>query len=436
MKYLNKIINYGLWLLFFLLPWQTRLIYHEAVLKDAVWEYGRYSLYGTEIILIILIILGLIRKLIGHREASEARRGDSIIYAILVILIFSGLSVIWAGDKNLALSYWIRIIEGAGLFWLVYDFGSRANLKLALIGSGLVQGLLAIYQFITQSTFAFKWLGLPFISTWDLGASVVEFLDQRWLRAYGVLPHPNILGGFLAIVLLMIIINLWQLNAKIKAQDKIAGKDLYLNVFYWFSAGAVFLGLIFSFSRGAGLGFALGFLYLFIYALKNKLKIERWVSVKLGIFFVVLIGFILIGFPYQLFTARITAEGRLEQRSLIERKSALVEAQEMFKTRTLLGVGLGNYTKALQNTYPNYPGWAYQPVHNWYWLVLSELGLVGFLFFVFLLVNLWKKTGTVEKSLILTLLFISFFDHYFWDLFFGIMLWWLAWGTALKSSKE
>ena len=108
----------------------------------------------------------------------------------------------------------------------------------------------------------------------------------------------------------------------------------------------------------------------------------------------------------------------------------------MFKARAFLGVGLGNYTKALQSAYPNYPGWAYQPVHNWYWLILTELGLIGFLFFVFLLVNLWKKTGSIEKSLILTLLFISFFDHYFWDLFFGLMLWWLVWGVALKNLKE
>jgi len=454
MKYFNisqrliglwlKIINWGLCLFIFLLPWQTRLIYHEAILNKEVWEYGRLSLYGTEILLVILIILGIVRKCLRYPE-PQVEAGfkpafgvkDPITYAIIAVIMFTGLSIIWSADKAIAAQAWLRILEGIGLFWLVYDTRQfMSNFKLAFIGSGAVQGLLAIYQFFTQSTFASKWLGLPYIETNYLGASVIEFLDERWLRAYGSFPHPNILGGFLAIVLLLIVIGLWQLNVKIKNQNEILKADIYLNTFYWFSAGIVFLGLLFSFSRSAGLGFVLGFIYLFIYTLKNKLKIQRWLSIKLAIFFVALFGFILIGWPYQLFTVRITTQSKLEQKSLIERQTAITEAKAIFKTNPVIGIGLGNYTKQLQDKYPNYPGWAYQPVHNWHWLALSELGFIGFLLFVFLLVNLWRRTGTIEKSLILVLLFISFFDHYFWDLFFGLMLWWLVWGMVLDKENE
>jgi len=450
MKYLNisqrliglwsQIINWGLCLFIFLLPWQTRLIYQEAILNKEVWEYGRLSLYGTEILLSALIILGIVRKYLSHPEDTGAKRQwtkDPIVYTIVALIACAGFSIIWSADKAIAAQALLRIVEGIGLFWLIYDSGQFiGNLKLAFIASGTAQGLLAIYQFFTQSTFASKWLGLSYTETNYLGASVIEFLDERWLRAYGAFPHPNILGGFLAIVLLLIVISLWQLNLKIKNQNEIFKADIYLNIFYWFSAGIVFLGLLFSFSRSAGLGFVLGFIYLLIYAVKNKLKIERWLSIKLAIFFVVLFGFILIGWPYQLFTVRITTQSKLEQKSLIERKSAIIDAKEIFKARPVLGVGLGNYTKQLQNKYPNYPGWAYQPVHNWYWLILSELGLIGFLLFVFLLVNLWRRTGTLEKSLILVLLVVSFFDHYFWDLFFGMMLWWLVWGMSLKDLTE
>ena len=45
----------------------------------------------------------------------------------------------------------------------------------------------------------------------ELGTSVVETvgadgLGERWLRAYGGLDHPNILGGILAVALLLFII--------------------------------------------------------------------------------------------------------------------------------------------------------------------------------------------------------------------------------------
>lgn len=436
MAFFKRFFHAGLLLFVFFLPLQTRWIYYEAIIKDAVWEYGRKSLYGTEIILIALIVLGIILKFVCHPEAAALLRRprNPIMYAIIAVIAYAGLSIIWSQEKAIAAQAVLRIIEGVGLLWLVYENKHLiGKLKIALIASGLAQGFLAIYQFFTQSTFASKWFGIALISTKDLGTSVVEFLDQRWLRAYGSFPHPNILGGFLAIVLIIIIISLWKLNTEVADNGCASRKQLYLNIFYWFSACVIFLGLIFSFSRSAWIGAAAGFAFLFIYAFKKRLVLERWVMIKLGIVFVCLVGFILIGFPHQLFTARITAAGRLEQRSLIERKNSENDAKEIIKAHPLFGVGLGNYTKAIQEKYQNMPGWFYQPAHNWYLLVLTELGLVGFLLLIFLLVSLLRKVKGIAWALILPLLIISFFDHYFWTLYFGVMLWWLVWGLANNS---
>ncbi|MCX6786037.1 MAG: O-antigen ligase family protein [Candidatus Komeilibacteria bacterium] len=445
MNYLNKIINWGLCLFVFLLPWQTRWIFKDAIINGSVWEYGRYSLYGTEILLIVLIILGIILAMRRHPEDAVRRLKDPIALTIVAFIIFAALSITRSADKTLALYVWLKLIEGIGLFWLIVKSEKRHLLKLSLIAAGLVQGLLAIYQFFTQSTFASKWLGSALIQSIDQGASVVQFLDQRWLRAYGSFPHPNVLGGFLATVLLLIIISLWQLNQRINESrnQEIKRLDYGLNIFYWFSAGVVFLGLVFSFSRGACLGFVLGFIYLIIYAFKKKLRTERLVSIKLAIFFLALTGFVLLNFPYQLFTTRITAQSRLEQKSLIERQNAAGDAWAMFKAHPVLGVGLGNYTKVLQNKDANKPGlpakasakagWAYQPVHNLFQLILSELGLIGLLLFIFLFVNLFRSVAAVNYAFLLAMVFMALFDHYFWSLYFGVMWWWLVWGLAYNS---
>ncbi|MFH0924009.1 MAG: hypothetical protein V1825_04730 [Candidatus Falkowbacteria bacterium] len=52
LKTINKTIEYGLYLLVFLLPIQTRWI-----IKLGESEYGTVSLYGTDILLIMLIAL-------------------------------------------------------------------------------------------------------------------------------------------------------------------------------------------------------------------------------------------------------------------------------------------------------------------------------------------------------------------------------------------
>ncbi len=439
MNHLNKIINWGLYLFVFLLPWQTRWIYHDEFVRGSVWEYGRLSLYGTEILLALLVILAIIVRFNGHREASSAGRSEPVALTIIVIVAYSALSIIWASDKTLAAQGLLRIVEGIGLFWLVTKSTPMAHewltnkLKLALVFSGLIQGCLAIYQFFTQSTFAFKWLGLSLNDIREPGTSAIEFLDERWLRAYGAFPHPNILGGFLAICLLVAIMGLWQLKERIKESGEIKRQDYWLNIFYWASIVVIFTGLLFSFSRSAALALIIGFIYLTVLAVRKKMKFGLLVNLKAAMVFLVIVGLFLASFPYQLLTSRLDPQARLEKWSLQQRLTALGQAKEIVKEHPLLGVGVGNYTKVIKDKIIDAPGWYYQPVHSWYWLVITELGLVGFLLFAFLIVNLFKRTDLFSRSLIIALLIIGLFDHYLWSLYFGIMLWWLVWAIARQG---
>ena len=53
----EKIISFGLYLLVFLLPWQTRWIIRAGEINGGYWEYGTISLYGTDVLLFLLLVL-------------------------------------------------------------------------------------------------------------------------------------------------------------------------------------------------------------------------------------------------------------------------------------------------------------------------------------------------------------------------------------------
>ncbi len=434
-------------------------------------------MYGTEILLICLVVLALAGRLIEKFKtnlSSEVRRAKEensklknsnqntkLFYLIFAILLFSGLSIFWAGDKTLAFYYWLKLFEGVGLFWLIANSSRLARLptrldgqargwlaylqgltgrpadkfKLALIASGLIQALFGLYQFLTLSSFSSKWLGLAVVDPRIPGTSVIEFLDQRWLRAYGSLPHPNILGGWLAVCLLLVVLGLFQLNKKIARQQIISKQEYALNIFYWFSAVIIFAGLVVSFSRSAWLGFGLGFGYLLFYALLKKLKTEKTALLKLSAVFIVVFTLFTFSFPYQLITTRFSFTEPLEKYSLDQRLAGYLEAKQLLEQQPVLGAGIGNYTKILQKLVPAKPGWYYQPVHNWYWLALTELGLVGFLLFAFLIFSLFKRADSFSRTLLIALLVMGLFDHYLWSLYFGVCLWWLIWGLTYNSRK-
>src|SRR3989344_8869204 len=268
MKSVERIIKWGLCLFIILLPWQTRLIFREAFLNGGVFEYGRLSLYASEIILLLILLLGLIRF----------RKAKAFVWLTL-LAAWSALAIAWSLDKLLAWYGFLKLAEGIGLFWLITRFKAKQVLTISLIASGLIQSFFGIFQFLTQGVVqASKWLGLSRIDPWQPGPSVIEFLDQRWLRAYGSLAHPHILGGFLAICLLVIVISL------VKEQQV----NKHLRYFYWLAAIITFFGLITTFSRSAWLGFGLTFICLLVYHLVKKIKERRSTVLSLTAVFIII----------------------------------------------------------------------------------------------------------------------------------------------------
>lgn len=351
-----------------------------------------------------------------------------------------------AADYKLITFYWLlRAAQGIILIWLLTKINFS---KIKLLGSFVVSMTLAaglgIYQFLSQNALASKWLGLAMHTASQLGESVVEFGQERWLRAYGPLPHPNILAGFL---LVAIIFCVWLINdLRQTTNDKRQKKP---NLLLVVSCMLLIVSLFFSFSRAAWLVFGLLVVCWVVRLIRNK-ELKNDLFKLLVVCCLLLVILSIIYWP--LVKTRLGAgePQRLEVMSNQQRVVGYGEALGLIQDNLWLGVGLGNYTAALQSLRPDLAAWDYQPVHNVCVLVLTEVGLIGIILVLFLLFfykKRYKDTKEIKRSSLfksspvllycfITILLLFFFDHFWWTLPSGLLLVFLLVGLLINRKTE
>ena len=136
----------------------------------------------------------------------DARTPFLIACAAFIGYVF--LSTLWSIDRAVAWQHAIWIMEAFLLFFMIAAQTMTYGLRLTAYGfiSGtLIQSILGIWQFLTQSTFSSTLLGLTAHPAWAAGTSIVSTINEgRWLRTYGAFPHPNMLGGYLVMSLIIV----------------------------------------------------------------------------------------------------------------------------------------------------------------------------------------------------------------------------------------
>jgi len=442
MAKLSTIIEYSFYFFIFLLPWQTRLIWQDAYLNGFVWEYGRLSLYGIEILLWTILTLYLVwlfknrtfKKIKFDNFFSRLKNPGILIYWLLILfLLVAGLSVVWSLNSQLAYYRFVVLFESVALLSMVLIFNfNYQKIATCWVASAAVQGVFAIWQFFNQYVFANKWLGLAEHYPTVGGSIILQTNSERWLRAYGSLPHPNIMAGFLVIGLLFLIY--LSFNAK----------KLNQRIFLILSLLAIVPAIFFSFSRSSWVALFLTLAILGLWLLRYKNYLWRNNFFKLVLLITIIFVILAFNFQQPLLT-RLTGEQDLEVASIYLRVAFTKQAIEIIKHYPWWGTGIGNYTLGVyQIVNGSWPGYYYQPVHNIYLLILAELGIFGFLIFLAVAgLFLWqfKKTAiSLEKVIfflaMVAILVISLFDHYFWTLNFGMLVFFLILGLNLKQIKR
>lgn len=423
----QKISNISFYIFIFLLPWQTIYFLRETFILGEKWQYGTIGIYLSEIFLIVWIFLEVILQ---RKKIFKTFQDNRILFWLSFgLLFFFFISIFQSQDKWLSLNFFVIFLQGFSLFWL-FKNAKIENKKVIqiLIFSSLLQSFLGIYQFIFQTSFSSKYLGLQEHVIDQGGTAVIENGNGRWLRAYGGFSHPNIFGGFLSLIFVFVLHNFLFSNQNRNSR-----------IYYFFSLNIIFLGILTSFSRSTFLSFFsanfLIYLYLIIFY-KNFFK-----KLILPTFSLLSVFSIFFFFYSNLFFTRTNLENRLEQKSVDERVSQVSQSFSIIKNNFWQGIGLGNYTLFLyQNDYFQAPIWQYQPVHNVYLLLFSEVGFFGFLFFLsfifYFIIHFIEffKNKIFFKSekyflffsfvAFFSLLIIGLFDHWFYSFYFGIIFFW------------
>ncbi len=269
------------------------------------------------------------------------------------------------------------------VFWFVFLYAWVAlPLRWAWISFGLLlimQGVVGVLQFALQGP-----IGLPVFSEitpypLDAGASVIEASGRRWLRAYGLTPHPNVLGGYSA-MMFCLVAGAWLGSPR---------KRGWLLIPLGLGSAGIFV----SFSRSAWLGLAVGVTYAIgllqpwnTWSSLSTIRRHRWlwiIAIAVGLLFI--LGFV---FRDLLLTRFFRMRNPLESASIQERIRDAGQAWMLIRNRPLRGVGTGTYVEALwawaNATGRNFP--AFQHVHNVPLLAAAELGAGGALLWLWLLV--------------------------------------------------
>jgi hypothetical protein len=407
----------------FFLPWQTQMILGHASIFGEPSAFGVFSIYVVEAMIVFAFVL------LGHRQ-SNVYIGKTwrAVYFFLGFVFFSlGFSVM----ATVGWYFVIHLVSAAMFYFLLTD--ERVSLKkvaIIFLWGLLVPVIVGWYQVLSGTSFASSLLGVAQKDAATLGVSVIETVSGRLLRAHGTFPHPNIFGGYIAVGVVLLV---W-LTRFVKRRSELVGVLV----------ATVVLGstLIVTFSRSAWLGLSFGLL-LFI----GLMYWKKWIPSKqaIGIMALGMISVLAtVGAFHQEVLARFTPSLPLETISIEERATQYQQFGSVFLNAPFFGSGPNAYTFTLAQRDPGKSVWEYQPIHNVFLLILGELGVIGFVLFVYLLftvnpiahASIKNTTGILAMSLGITLFTISLLDHYMWSLWPGLALTALSGAFIVRWGKD
>ena len=401
---------------------------------SATYVLGFYSTIAIIVTIGAWALLGM-----PNRERLWKSTPKLAWFSMLLLLVaWAYLSQFWAFVRvarpeiaqNMALTFTIL----AAFSVIVVCCPPSPRLILAVLGTTLlINSLIGGAQVAQQGTIGLNAIGeLRSMNPQQSGVSVVQSGDVRLLRPYGLLPHPNIFSGALLLGLSAI------LPMLLTAQRKWRWLALLL-----FALGLWALWL--TFSRGAWVAAAVMMAVCAMFVLRTTKR--RYLITPIILTVVISLVFIVMYRPF--LSARISInDENTEQRSIADRVVYTQIAVDAIESAPVQGVGAGNFAWYSAHYLRYRTNFDLQGgnVHQVALMLISELGMVGFvlfggLFTLALIVNiraLWQHPEQTWRlaSLGATVAFavVGLVDQYPITLPQG-MTWWFS-VIALGVSDE
>ena len=448
-----------------------------------------------------------------------------LIILPLILILWSFISIAWSQNQNIAIFRSIKLLEYYFLYlYIIYRMIPLAIKRCSIwnifiwiiLFFGLFESITGIIQFTIQHSIGLFWLKESLISPNIDGVAKVIINGHKYIRAYGLFPHPNILGGFLlfSIVLTLLYKQIVpHLPRRVFHVEHSLLSGTYLNILVAIQS----LALLLTFSKSAIFGLSFALLYIYFPRRSNKhlmfhveqythsplqkeglseihslqasaRKTDESLDVPRGTsiitlpfntnFRVIVLILLILLFATYLSWSNISY---MVYNSVYQRIIYLNVSRGTILSNPILGVGIGQFVLNMPTFYGNLEIWQFQPVHDVFLLMWSELGIVGLVLFIYWLCKMFhvkqivpyyfqeedtrgtdgnwnvprgtisREVSSLEKSIsknnyhflssiiilyyfkgiLLGFLFIMLFDHYLWDIQQGSFLFWMIAGLIL-----
>lgn len=405
------------------------MIWEKSRIVDICDKIAIFSIYiialifpvskaAIEVFSTLAIICYIVKKII-QREGIPKTQFNLAITAYLAICFFS--IFISSNPRISARTFIGKIIQDVLFFFVVVDtLGSEKRIRnflYILFFSSAILGIDGIYQYFTHKDF--------------LRHRPPIFVD----RIFASFPTPNDFGCYL-ISVIPFLITIFFTKLRIKMARFILAALFAL----------LFICLLLTVSRGAWFGF-----------MASALFIGVWIY-PVGIFLLLLALFITVTQPFYpaLIKERLNNFFLVFDTTLssnvgsIERKFFWQAGWKMFMSNPWIGIGLGtfmfNFKRFVAESYQYGPSYA----HNCYLQMLSEIGIIGLVSFLAILIlffyNGIKTTIEQQKTFFWYVLLASLgavlgysvqmaVDTTFYSLDLGLLFWiLLALGTVAMNT--
>jgi putative inorganic carbon (HCO3(-)) transporter len=308
---------------------------------DFMKSFSEQALNLAALISLALIVLGVFYVL--YRRTNILQFEDSKPF--LVFLGICGLSITYSPDAKESLSDWLRLLSIFSAYILTrLVFITENKIKMALVAI-LMSALLPV-----------------FVAYFQLATGVGTVMDGGQARIVGTFLHPNAFASYLLIILIFC------------ASQLLEGTSLLNKGFLAFLTTLVFITFVFTLSRGAWIVFILAM------GLMGVLRYRKLLGLLPPLLLLTIVAvpavrdrILNIFEPNQYAAGRSAWEWRLD---------TWEEIGQLVQEKPLLGHGLSMVEVEFQLL-----------THNDYLRLVTEVGAVGLLAYVFLLFNAWRWTA-------------------------------------------
>lgn len=396
-------------------PFQVQTLLYKADFISGQFNYFTTFFLGlSEMFLILSLFFWAVAQIIysQKKETIIEKKFLELLFLVVLggVITWNLLSVFWSIDRELTFLYSLRWMEfGAIIVLLGNGILSKETIFKYLFWGAFFQVLIAISQYFYQGSVGLYFLGEPRLGADYFNIAKMDLGGEKILRSYGTFAHSNLFGGYLFICLSLLL-------QSINKQNYVQRSHFII---------AFLVGILISFSRTAWIAL---FVFLLLLALLKAIKVN-WKQLVLA---VVLMIFILV-----VFSLDKVIVSRIMDFSLSAWDERLIfsgVAREIISSNFLLGIGIGSFILAM----PSIVGfslspWLFQPVHNFFLMVLSESGVVGLTLWIILFVVLIKMIiasvhrvlvsekypGKAYIALMAGLFVLLMMDHYIYTIWAG-----------------